>query len=111
MALRPEFVPPALAHLVLLAAEWDIGDDFERSEAVRAAPVEHLRALARSVDAVEDPDLYEWLAGEESFRPDPSPEYIAFSNMALALDEARLRLRREGRSVAEPTHPGDKTGE
>ena len=95
MPLHSELVPSGVTHLIPLADKWNIGDDFERSQAVRQATVGELRALAESVDALDDEDLYGWLAGEESYSPDPSPEYIAFSNLALALDEARLRLQQE----------------
>ena len=76
-----------------LAERWGIGDDFERARLVTGAPAFELRALVDAVDAIDDGELYGWLAGPESLAAQPTPEYIAATNLTMAADQARLLLR------------------
>ena len=96
MPLHSELVPSGVTHLIPLADKWNIGDDFERSQAVRRATVGEL-SVSRRVSRCIGRRGPLWMAGGRGVpaRSDPSPEYIAFSNLALALDEARLRLQQE----------------
>ena len=87
-------VPSGLAGLIPFAQRWGTGDDFVRSSGVQEAELDDLRAFVDAVDAAKDEVLYGWLAGPESFDPHPSDEYIAFTNMTMAADEARIRLQR-----------------
>jgi hypothetical protein len=92
--LRPARVPAPLRELIPLAERWDIGDDYDRGVAVRQAPTGELRCLVTSIDASNDDQAWEtWLGGPESFSPAPSPEYLAFTHLLMATDEARLELR------------------
>lgn len=94
MSLDPTRVPPAARPLLSLAGQWNIGDDFEREQAVNRATDLELRALVDAVDAVPDEELYEWLAGDESHSERPSAEYLAVTVITMAADSARHRLRR-----------------
>ena len=92
--LRPDPVPAPLRELVPLAERWDIGDDYDRTMAVREAPTDELRRLVASIDSSNDGQAWEtWLAGPEASSPTPSPECLAFTNLLMATDEARLELR------------------
>jgi hypothetical protein len=92
--LKPENVPVNLIPLVPVAEKWGIGDDFEREQAISAASVEELDSLVRSIDGIADEDFYGWLSGPESFNKTPSPEYVAMSNLAMAIDSARSKIRK-----------------
>lgn len=83
--LDPQHVPEPLRVLIPLAEKWGIGDDMLRIDAVRKAPpaeVAHLKKIIAQYDDLFD----EWLAGSEAQNPNPSPEYLAFSNMRMAAD-------------------------
>jgi hypothetical protein len=71
---------------------WGIGDDFERDRRVLSAAVWELRALVEAVDGVDDQALYGWLSGPASFSDDPTPEYLAVTNLTMAADYARVLL-------------------
>jgi hypothetical protein len=94
MKLRPENVPHSLLHLLPLAEKWGIGDDFEREEAINNASKEELIFLIHSIDDISDEDLFGWLAGKESINPNPSPEYIAITCLTMAIDSAKVKLKR-----------------
>jgi hypothetical protein len=94
MSLDPTRIPDEIVSLIPIAEKWGIGDDFEREAALREASRSELEALAHSTDSIDEDDLYKWLAGPESFDPSPSDEYIAFSNLSMAIDSARLKLSR-----------------
>ncbi len=91
MKLNSENVPPALVCLISWAEEWGIGDDFERESKVSNADSAERRKLISCIDECSDNDLFGWLAGEESFREFPSQEYLAISNLMMAIDSARLK--------------------
>ena len=84
-------VPEKFRRLIPLAERWGIGDDFLREEAVRKATgrdLEELLAFREDFDAVA-----EWLAGPESYSSHPTPEYIAFSDLAMAWELANLIVK------------------
>ena len=78
-----------------MAERWGIGDDYDREALVAAASEADLASVVAAVDSVPDEDLYGWLSGPESHATHPSPEYLAVTNLTMAADSARLRLRRE----------------
>ncbi|MBO0754684.1 MAG: sel1 repeat family protein [Bradyrhizobiaceae bacterium] len=92
--LDPDRVPRPLVRLVPMAEKWGIDDDYDRACAVRNASLDELEALVHCIDDVTDDDLFGWLSGSEADRQNPSPEYIAFSDLTMAIDLARLRLER-----------------
>ena len=85
--LNPSRVPRQLLQLIPMAEFWGIGDDLIREDVVTKAPVEALEALRVAVRA-NRATLNEWLAGPEADPSQPSPEYLAFSNMRMAADSA-----------------------
>jgi hypothetical protein len=94
MALNPSNVPAPLVALLPMAEKWGVGDDFEREEALNKASREELEELVHSIDAITDEDLFDWLSGNESFNANPSAEYLAITNLTMAIDSAKLKLRR-----------------
>ena len=92
--LDPKNVPEPLVSLLPIAERWGIGDDFEREDAVTNATIEELEALIHSIDDIADEDLFGWLAGPESYNPEPSEEYVALTNLTMAIDSAKLKLQR-----------------
>src|SRR6476646_7581260 len=91
-------VPPKLKSLLPIAEAWGIGDDFEREQSLSRASLEDLEMLVHCIDGISDADFYGWLGGPESYSPNPTKEYIAFSCLALAIDCARLKLQRREQS-------------
>ena len=87
-SLEKKNVPRSLQDLIPLAEEWGIGDDTVRWNLVHSADPESLRMLVESVDSSID-EIEEWLAGSAASDPNPTREYLAFSNMLMASDEAR----------------------
>jgi hypothetical protein len=85
--------------LLALAEEWGLPDDHEREEKVSRATEAELFELAHSLDDVDD-SLWEWLAGPESYAAHPSNEYVRVTDLTMAVDLARIRLR------AKPPHSG-----
>ena len=98
MPLDPSKVPTPLVPLLPLAEKWGIGDDVDRESAVSAASLQELEYLVHSIDDIRDEDLYGWLAGPESFDPEPSQEYVAMTCLTMAIDSARLKLTRARKS-------------
>ena len=94
MTLNPNNVSAALIPLLPLAEKWGIGDDFERENAIRNASREELEALVHSIDDVSDDDLFGWLSGPESYSSNPTPEYLAFSCLTMAIDSAKVKLKK-----------------
>lgn len=80
--------------LLPMAEKWGIGDDYEREAAVANASRQELETLVHCVDGVNDDDLYGWLAGPESYNPNPTPEYLAITCLTMAIDSAKLKLRK-----------------
>jgi len=53
------------------------------------------------MDDVVDDDLFGWLAGPEADNPNPSMEYVVFTDLTQAIDLARVLLeKRKGHWVA-----------
>ena len=94
MPLNPNNVSPKLEPLLSVAEKWGIGDDFDREAAIARASRQELEELVHSIDDVNDEDLYGWLSGPESFNPNPSNEYLAFSCLTMAIDSAKLKLKK-----------------
>jgi len=92
MALNPDNVPTPLVKLLPIAEKWGIGDDFEREEALDKASAEELEKLVHCIDKISDEDLFDWLSGDESFNANPSAEYLALTNLTMAIDSAKLKL-------------------
>src|SRR5215471_1529005 len=83
--LDPERVPAKLRHLIPYAELWGVGDDLIREDMIERARPEAIKELKEAVDACEDL-LDDWLGGPESYDPNPSEEYIAFSCMRMAAE-------------------------
>jgi hypothetical protein len=94
MKLDPARVPRGMADLIPLAERWGIADDIERSRAINGADRNALEELIHCLDAVDISELEEWLVGLESYREQPSQEYIAMTCLTMAIEQARLRLRK-----------------
>jgi hypothetical protein len=93
MSLDAGRVPQPLVPLLPLAEKWGSGDDLERSSRVERASNEQLLELLEAVNRCQN-ELFDWLAGPESYSADPTKEYIAFSDLAAAFDYAKVLLRR-----------------
>jgi hypothetical protein len=78
-------------HLILMANRWGIPDDYEREKAIAEATNDELVELAHCLDIVDD-SLWAWLAGPESFSPEPSTEYVRMTALTMAVDSARVKL-------------------
>ena len=86
-------VPTQLRSLIPLLHEWAIMDDVDRSLKVEDATTEKLQDLVDRVDAADQDVLYGWLSGPEARSLEPSAEYMAFTSLTMAADEARVTLR------------------
>jgi len=87
-------VPVELHQLIAIAEEWGINDDYDRAEKVSLATEEELRTLISSIENVADEDLYGWLEGPDSFSEAPSEEYVAFTCLTMAIDSAKIKLKK-----------------
>jgi succinate dehydrogenase flavin-adding protein (antitoxin of CptAB toxin-antitoxin module) len=94
MKLNPNNIPSALVSLLPMAERWGIGDDFERENHISKASISELDELVHCIDEISDDDLFGWLAGEESFSQIPSDEYLAITNMTMAIESAKLKLKK-----------------
>jgi hypothetical protein len=94
--ISPGRVPSELRTLVPLLGEWAIADDLDRSMKIEEASTEQLRELVRQVDSVDQAALYDWLAGPEATSAAPTAEYLAFTCLTMAADEARVTLKQGG---------------
>ena len=92
--LKSNNLPLALVPLIPAAEKWGLPDDVERESAVVSASVAELEQLVHSIDDVSDDELFGWLAGSASHEPCPTDEYIAMTCLTLAIDSAKVRLRR-----------------
>jgi len=90
---RPEPPEANNERLLDLATRWAIGDDYDREHAVGTASDADLEELAHCLDDVPQ-RFWDWLAGPESFSPQPSENYVRMSVLVEAVDSARSRLRR-----------------
>src|SRR5688572_8405117 len=85
VSLSTKNVPQSLQCLIPIAERWGISDDMLRSDARRKASAAEIEYLRKVVSHFDD-ELDHWLAGPEASDPNPSPEYLAFSNMRMAAD-------------------------
>lgn len=92
--LNPDRIPKSLIPLISLVEKWGIGDDFEREDAVSKASQDELQELVHSIDNVKDADLYGWLGTPLPPGSKPSEEYVVFTCFTMALDSAKVKLRR-----------------
>jgi hypothetical protein len=88
MKLDPKKLPSGLVDLIPLAERWGIADDVERSHAIDNADRNELAQLAHCLDRIDTTELEEWLIGLESFREQPSREYIAMTCLTMAVEQA-----------------------
>ena len=72
------------------AERWGIGDDYDREVAIQRATTEERKTLIDAIGSAPD-ELWDWLAGEESLAKEPTPEYVAVTNMTMAYESARLK--------------------
>jgi hypothetical protein len=70
-------VPEKYWHLLPYAEFWGIADDLDREQLVEDAPPDVQQNL-KDVIVFYDNKLNEWLAGPESYNPNPTDEYVAF---------------------------------
>ena len=82
-SLDAERVPVSLRLLIPYAELWGMPDDCFREEMIEKASDEAIEELKAVVRQFND-ELDKWLAGEESYSPRPSDEYVAFSVMRMA---------------------------
>lgn len=94
MKLDPKKLPAGIADLIPIAERWGIADDIERSRAIDGADRRELEELVHCLDQIDTRELEEWLIGLESFREQPSQEYVAITCLTMAIEQARLRLRK-----------------
>jgi hypothetical protein len=85
--LDAERVPESLRLLIPYAELWGMPDDCYREEMIEKAPREAIEELKAVIRQFND-ELNKWLAGDESYSPKPSCEYVAFSAMRMAADFA-----------------------
>ncbi len=80
-------IPESLWSLIPLAEEFGISDDGYRWDKIQNATPEKLSELKNVV--IEYDDLFDdWLASSEALTDPFSNEYIAFSALRMASDEA-----------------------
>jgi hypothetical protein len=87
LKLNPQNVPERFWRWIPYAELWGISDDYYRDQFVSNAPqvaIDDLVAAFRQIDVALD----DWLAGEESFSPNPSDEYCTFTCLRMAGDYA-----------------------
>ena len=94
MTLDPNNVPPDLRPVIPFAEKWGISDDYDREETISNASREELAAIASSFDNVDNEVLTGWLTGPESKREHLSQEYVAFTNLTMAIHSAKLKLKK-----------------
>lgn len=88
MSLNPANVPPTLRGLLRHAEKWGVGDDYERDTIVEAATAQERSELIHCIDPYKK-ELFEWLTGPEAASATPTAEYVAYTNLTLAIDYAK----------------------
>jgi hypothetical protein len=94
ITLDPSRVPVRFKHLIPLAETWGITDDLIRHTLLKRASNETLEALERDVRPYISALQLEWLSNDEVYGTSISDEYMAFSYMIRATDEAKIILER-----------------
>ncbi|MCB9450065.1 MAG: hypothetical protein H6672_01430 [Anaerolineaceae bacterium] len=92
--IDPEKVPEKFRILIPMAERWGVSEDGLRYCILRRASDKELEDLISRARSYITALLDEWLAGPEAEGPDFSKEYIAFTCMHLAADEANIILRK-----------------
>ncbi|OJW05432.1 MAG: hypothetical protein BGO49_31005 [Planctomycetales bacterium 71-10] len=82
-------VPAALRRLIPLAERFGVSDDLIRLDILAKSGADELAAMREAVQSQDDA-FDEWLAGTEADGPSFSDEYVAFSCLRMAADEARV---------------------
>jgi hypothetical protein len=98
--LDPTRVPEQFRGLIPLAERWGIGDDLVREDCVMKATEAELTELL-SIGSVYDAMLTEWLVGPESYSPNPTDEYVAFSCLGMAWDLADFVKRQRKKDTSQ----------
>ena len=80
-------IPLELHGLIFLAERFGIADDSERLVVLKSSSPEEIALLKQAI-LQHDDQLDAWLAGPESYGPEFSDEYIAFSAMRMAADRS-----------------------
>lgn len=88
MRLDRANVPEVLWPLIRLAEQFGFEDDQFRQAAIQGLSPEMAHALKKFVSDHE-PHFDAWLAGPESECEEVSAEYVAFSYLRIAAEEAR----------------------
>jgi hypothetical protein len=104
-------IPQSLHHLIPIAEQWGINDDYEREEKLSLATETELRVLVSSIDDVSDDDLYGWLEGPEASSPMPSDEYASFTCLTMSIDSAKIKLKKLAMKQQNTIPPGAKTAQ
>lgn len=87
MKLNKTKIPEVLWNLIPLAEKFGISDDGYRWDCIQQATDDELAELKQMVNDFDD-HFDEWLAGPESSNYPFSEEYIAFTALRMASDEA-----------------------
>ena len=86
--LSRDNVPKEFWHLIPLAQKYGFSDDSFRLEMLQSISQNEKLELKSFLEAYDD-KLDSWLAGPEASGPQFSNEYIAFSALRMAADEAK----------------------
>lgn len=87
-------VPVELRGLIPYAEAWGEGDDLIRAELIEQANYQSLQDLVAALEQFDREILSVWLAGPQADVPsEMTAEYLAFSALRLAYEEAKVRLK------------------
>ena len=89
--LNTDKVPFQFHDLIPLAEKYGISDDCYRTDLIETLDENELKECASFLDHY-DQVLDDWLAGPEADGPNYSQEYITFSALGMAADEAKMKL-------------------
>jgi hypothetical protein len=109
-ALDPTAVPPGIGHVFALTRRWCIGDDGFRDSAVHRATDAELEELLGIVNPIFD-EVQAWLVEPETLaRFDAGTnrskqEYLALTELILAVIYAEVTLRNRRENRREPDAP------
>jgi hypothetical protein len=85
-------IPDALHSLIEYAKAWGIPDDVVRSGSLEDAATQTLHNLVDAVRSVNPQHFDNWLSGPEVSNTEPTKEYIVFSALLMAVEEAEALL-------------------
>lgn len=89
--LDPQKVPEQFQFLIWLAEKYGISDDGYRNDLIENLDEKELIECSSFLDHY-DQVLDDWLADPEAQGPNFSKEYIAFSALGMAAEEAQYKL-------------------